>query len=239
MQAARTLHPSAEVDGAVERLTMLLGHRVGDKFRPEKLAAIRKEGEDRYLKKIPPGYKDSKKDSGEFDKFGDLIIWKEIIDKAKLEKRPVIFISDDAKEDWWWIHRGRKMGPRPELIEEFSSESQQNFHIYEFSQFLRFAAERFPEIKANVAQVEESLLADEQARRRQDNIATLEQETRLRSLEDERDQIVGALSGTPGRAMAIPFDPLKLRTRLDEINQEIRAFSESTENEATMDDGNI
>ncbi|WP_204277464.1 PIN-like domain-containing protein, partial [Escherichia coli] len=69
------------------------------------LAVLKKEGEDRYAKKIPPGYKDAKKDAGEFDKYGDLIIWKDMIGKAKADKRPILFISDDAKEDWWWIHK--------------------------------------------------------------------------------------------------------------------------------------
>jgi hypothetical protein len=236
MQTARGDHPSTEIERMVERLTKLLDHRVGDKWPSDKLVALKKEGEDRYAKKVPPGYKDSKKDAGEFDKFGDLIIWKEMIAKAKADKRPVIFISDDAKEDWWWIHRGRKMGPRPELIEEFRTESAQDFHIYEFSQFLRFSAEHFPEIKANVAQVEESLFADEQARRRQDDAAAAtERTTKLRTLEDERDQIVSVLSGTPGGAANVPGDRTALRARLDEINKEIRLIAD--ERSLTLDDG--
>jgi hypothetical protein len=146
-----------------------------------------------------------------------------MIAKAKADKRPVIFISDDAKEDWWWIHRGRKMGPRPELIEEFQSEAGQGFHIYEFSQFLRFAAERFPEIKANVEKVEESLLADEEARRRQvDAAAASNLDAKLRDLEDERDQLIAALSGTPGGAPNLGGDRATLRSRLEELNREIR-----------------
>ena len=226
MAAARDTHPSAEIDGVLEQLTALLAHRIGDKWPSEKLAALKKEGEDRYSKKIPPGYKDQKKDAGEYDKFGDLIIWKDMIAKAKADKRPMIFISDDAKEDWWWIHRGRKMGPRPELIEEFRAEAGEDFHIYEFSQFLRFAAERFLDIKPNVAKVEESLLADEEARRRQDDAAAaLERDATLRALEDERDQIVGALAGTPGGIAVVPGDRTVMRARLEELNRQIRSMS--------------
>lgn len=207
METARRAHPSAEIDSVLEKLTNLFEHRTGDKWPVEKLVALKKEGEDRYARKIPPGYKDQKKDAGEYDKFGDLLIWKDMIAKAKLEKRPVVFISDDVKEDWWWIHRGRKLGPRPELIEEFRREAGQDFHIYEFSQFLRFAAERHPGIKPNVAKVEESLLADEEARRRQDDAAAaLERDATLRALEDDRDQILSALSGTPGGIAAISGD---------------------------------
>lgn len=226
MEAARAVHPSSEIDEAVVRLTKILGDRIGDKWKPEQFVALKKEGEDRYSKKIPPGYKDNKKDGGEFDKFGDLIIWKDIMSKAKAENRPIIFISDDVKEDWWWIHRGRKIGPRPELVEEFHTASGQDFHIYEFSQFLRFAAERFPEMKPNVERVEESLLADEEARKRQNDAAKARQvEETLRALEDERDQIVAVLSGTPGAPSHSLSDRASLRERLDELNREIAAIS--------------
>ncbi|MDQ1815486.1 PIN-like domain-containing protein [Massilia sp. CCM 9210] len=238
METARLAHPSSEIDSVIERLTNLFERRVGDKWSSDKLAALRKEGEDRYAKKIPPGYKDSKKDAGEFDKFGDLIIWKEMMMKAKTDKRSVIFISDDAKEDWWWIHRGRKMGPRPELIEEFHAEAQQAFHMYEFSQFLRFAAKRFPEINANVERVEKSLLADEQARRYQNNTtAAIERNAQLRALEDERDHIVNILSGAPGSATNISVDRSTLRVRLDELNKEIRSIGDIAGRDVGAGDG--
>lgn len=227
MSASQALHPTEEIAGAVARLTELLDGRIGDKWKPEQLAALKKEGEDRYAKKIPPGYKDIKKDAGEFDKYGDLIIWKDLIAKAKADQRPVIFITDDAKEDWWWIHKGRKLGPRPELIEEFEAGSDQDFHIYEFGQFLRFAAERFPEIKAGVDQVEKSLQDDERARRKLSEAAeATETQARVRELEDERDRIVALLSGAPGASMsAATADRATLRARLSELNLELKVLS--------------
>ncbi|WP_158815346.1 PIN-like domain-containing protein [Methylocapsa sp. S129] len=228
MIAAQAAHPVEEIAAAVARLTQLLDGRIGDKWKPEQLAAVKKEGEDRYSKKVPPGYKDAKKDGGEIDKFGDLIIWKDMIAKAKSDKRPIIFISDDAKEDWWWIHKGRKLGPRPELIEEFRAGSDQDFHIYEFGQFLRFAAERFPEIQAGVDQVEKSLQDDERARRRQSEVAeAIETRAKVRELEDERDQIVAVLSGAPGASMPVaPVDRVALRTRLGELTAELEAHQQ-------------
>jgi hypothetical protein len=225
MVAARATHPVQEIADAVARLTQLLDGRIGDKWKPEQFAALKKEGDDRYSKKIPPGYKDSKKDVGEFDKYGDLIIWKDMIARAKTEKRPVIFISDDAKEDWWWIHKGRKLGPRPELVEEFQANSDQNFHIYEFSQFLRFAAERFPEIQAGVDQVERSLQDDERARRKQSEVAeATETREKVRELEDERDQIIAVLSGAPGASLPIaPIDRAALRARLGVLSAELES----------------
>ncbi|MBZ9726360.1 hypothetical protein LB554_20670 [Mesorhizobium sp. CO1-1-11] len=227
MAASQAAHPTEDIAASVTRLTQLLDGRIGDKWKVEQLAALKKEGDDRYAKKVPPGYKDAKKDAGEFDKYGDLIIWKDMIGKAKAEKRPIIFISDDAKEDWWWIHKGRKLGPRPELIEEFQAGSDQDFHIYEFGQFLRFAAERFPEIKAGVDQVEKSLQDDVRARRKQSEAAEASvTRARARELEDERDHIVGLLSGAPGATMpAATADRSVLRARLSELNGELQSLS--------------
>ncbi|WP_454824480.1 PIN-like domain-containing protein [Paraburkholderia xenovorans] len=235
MIAAQAAHPVQQIADAVSRLTQLLNGRIGDKWKPEQLAAVKKEGDDRYSKKIPPGYKDAKKDGGELDKFGDLIIWKDMMAKAKSDKRPIIFISDDAKEDWWWIHKGRKLGPRPELIEEFRAGSDQDFHIYEFSQFLRFAAARFPEIQAGVDQVEKSLEDDERARKRQSEAAeATETQARVREVEDERDQIIALLSGAPGPSVAATtVDRAALRARLSELNLELKVLSPPSDTPAS------
>jgi len=239
MATSRAAHPTGDIAAAVTRLTQLLDGRIGEKWRPEQLAALKKEGDDRYAKKIPPGYKDAKKDVGEFDKYGDLIIWKDMIGKAKADKRPIIFISDDAKEDWWWIHKGRKLGPRPELIEEFQAGSDQDFHIYEFGQFLRFAAERFPEIKAGVDQVEKSLQDDVRARKKQNEAAeAIETRAKVRELEDERDQIVAALSGAPGAAMPVAtVDRTALRARLGELAAELESRQPRLETSSATLDG--
>ncbi|WP_205650005.1 PIN-like domain-containing protein [Agrobacterium sp. RS6] len=237
MAASQASHPTEDIAAAVTRLTQVLDGRIGEKWKPEQFAALKKEGEDRYAKKIPPGYKDSKKDSGEFDKYGDLIIWKDMIGKAKTDKRPVIFISDDAKEDWWWIHKGRKLGPRPELIEEFQAGSDQEFHIYEFGQFLRFAGARFPEIKAGVDQVEKSLQDDVRARKKQNEAAeAIETRAKVRELEDERDQIVAALSGASG-PVALP-DRAALRARLVELTAELESYHPRLETNSATFDGN-
>lgn len=241
MATLRAAHPTEDIAAAVTRLTQLLDGRIGEKWRSEQLAALKKEGDDRYAKKIPPGYKDVKKDVGEFDKYGDLIIWKDMIGKAKAEKRPIIFISDDAKEDWWWIHRGRKLGPRPELIEEFQAGSDQDFHIYEFGQFLRFAAERFPEIKAGVDQVEKSLQDDVRARRKQNEaVEAIETQVKVRELEDERDQIVAALSGAPGTAVPVAtVDRTALRARLGELALELEAHKSTLDTGSSTLDGSL
>ncbi|SFL48548.1 hypothetical protein SAMN05216390_1344 [Lachnospiraceae bacterium KH1T2] len=58
------------------------------------------EGEHRYKKNIPPGYMDAKNKKG-VRQYSDFFIWKEVLRYADANKKDVIFVTDDTKEDWW------------------------------------------------------------------------------------------------------------------------------------------
>ena len=228
LRADKENHPTQAIAEALELLTDLFEGRVGEKWQPDQLKVLKREGEERYANKIPPGYRDSGKDAGQYGKFGDLIIWKDMIGKAKKEQCPVIFISDDAKDDWWWIHQGEKLGPRPELIQEFKACSGQSFHIYQLTQFLRIAADRHPEIEVGVTEIEKSLRDDEQAKRRLDGAAkasALRQQ--ITELEDERDLIISTLSGVPthGEQPQKTADRPALRARLEALRTELEEMN--------------
>ncbi|WP_126147441.1 PIN-like domain-containing protein [Synechococcus elongatus] len=139
-----------------EELDQLLQGKVGDPFSQEEIDKIYKEGEARFKNKIPPGYKDSSKETENRSdifsyggityhrKYGDLVIWKQIIKKAQKDSiKSVIFLTDDQKEDWWWInssHGTQRIGPRPELIGEIHAEAETKFfYIYSTEQFLKFS----------------------------------------------------------------------------------------------------
>lgn len=50
-------------DDILDKLLLLFDGKVGEGFDKSKISEIEKEGADRYKKKIPPGYKDNKKDA--------------------------------------------------------------------------------------------------------------------------------------------------------------------------------
>ncbi|MET3139908.1 hypothetical protein AAKU61_004291 [Undibacterium sp. GrIS 1.2] len=71
-----------------------------------------KEGDTRIEHRLPPGFKDGKKDE---NRFGDLIIWFEILEYAKLNAidfPSVVFISNDEKSDWVYAPQFRDENTR-------------------------------------------------------------------------------------------------------------------------------
>lgn len=119
-----------------DKISDSLGDMVLDSFTEEEIKTIETEGEKRYEHKIPPGYKDINKDS---NKYGDLIIWKEILRFAKSKNCSIIFISRDLKEDWILRCNGMDCGPKQELIEEFRKESKGSFITCTLDKFLEYA----------------------------------------------------------------------------------------------------
>ncbi len=106
------------------------------------------EGRARYKSQIPPGYSDDK-EKPEPAKFGDLVIWLETIEYAKNQKKPIVFVTDDNKVDWWRFSsngKGRLLGPRPELISEFLERTEQRCWIYNSESFLRYASPKFKKV---------------------------------------------------------------------------------------------
>jgi len=124
-------------------ITELFDGKVGKPYSHEEYKAIYKKGKERYENKIPPGYKDKSNNPNDTDQYGDLILWLQIIDYAKTEDRPIILVTDDAKEDWWREVKGEKLGPKPDLMAEFMSETGGNkwFYMYSTEQFLKYSKE--------------------------------------------------------------------------------------------------
>ena len=124
-------------------------NKIGNPFSESEIAKIIKEGNERYSDKVPPGYMDFKKEGNHIvkdlklpKKFGDIFLWKEIIKYINENKlQQVVLVTGDVKEDWWEEKRGRKIGPRRELLNEIytNCEDLDIFHMYNTSTFLKYA----------------------------------------------------------------------------------------------------
>lgn len=125
-------------DPIYEKLSNLFKDKITSPFDEKMLSDIYKEGEKRYEMKTPPGFEDEKTKDGT-RKYGDLIVWKQVIQVAIEKKKDIILVTDERKIDWWWIIKdGRNMGPRQELVEEIKKEANVEFYMYSSERFLSY-----------------------------------------------------------------------------------------------------
>jgi chromosome segregation ATPase len=150
LNASKTIHTKRYIDDDIkDSLGLLFEGRTGNPYDEAQLEEIITQGELRYEQKLPPGYMDAKTKSVNKDctvlkercrPYGDLIVWLQLLEKAKEKDTSVIFVTDDSKEDWWEITKNKiTIGPRPELTEEFVGAVKKDFHMYTSEQFLELA----------------------------------------------------------------------------------------------------
>ncbi|MFB5152258.1 PIN domain-containing protein [Burkholderia orbicola] len=130
-------HPDllAEDDFVLDELASLIEGHILPPRSAEDQVKDRKWAQARIDDGIPPGFRDKTKSDGGV---GDALIWREIIELAKAEKLPVIFVSDDQKPDWVLEVEGRKLGALPALRQELFTESGQDFQHYNVQRFLSY-----------------------------------------------------------------------------------------------------
>lgn len=132
-------------DKVLSNIEKLIGDKVGKPYSADRMKQVLAEGSERYEKDIPPGYKDADKDKSDKSKtrkYGDLIIWYQIIDKAKEEKKPIILVTEERKDDWWWKEDGgRNIGVRFELKKEILDKAGVTLHMYQSDQFIEHSQE--------------------------------------------------------------------------------------------------
>ncbi|MGE7672960.1 PIN-like domain-containing protein [Lysinibacillus sp. NPDC094403] len=125
-------------------IAIIFEGRIGECYTQEQLNKKLKDAAIRYERKIPPGYEDSEKtevtyyNDIEFEqKYGDLIVWNQILDKASVENiNKVVFITDDNKEDWWYSCERKTIGPRAELKNEMHRVANADFYMLNANSFL-------------------------------------------------------------------------------------------------------
>ncbi len=147
----------SQADPIREEIDRIVGSDVGPPpADQDQLDLMLEDAEERYDLQIPPGYLDSGKSDGPnggrftFDgltyqsQYGDLVIWKQILERAQQEPKPagILLVTAEKKKDWWWTNNGGdRLGPRPELRHEMSRRGGMDlFWMYSTDQFAKHAA---------------------------------------------------------------------------------------------------
>ena len=116
-----------------EKLVELFENKIGTNYTQDELKDLYKIAQERFDNKVPPGYKDAKKEGN--DKYSDYIIWRQILDYAKTQNKCIIFVTADVKEDWWDECNGEKRCSH-KLKKEFYENASTEFHMYTTEKFI-------------------------------------------------------------------------------------------------------
>ncbi|MCT7316729.1 PIN domain-containing protein [Ralstonia sp. CHL-2022] len=126
-------------DPILHRLAHLLANCILPEPSQEDIEKRKKLAAERIKKNVPPGFADKNKPGDR--SHGDVLIWLEIIALSQEKKLPIVFVTDDVKDDWWLRLDGQIIGPLPALRQEFHKCTQQSFHMYQAENFIKHAAE--------------------------------------------------------------------------------------------------
>src|SRR6266851_3425111 len=125
-------------DPILARVLALFDGRVGAAPTKEQLEALYAAAATRYKYRIAPGFADDSKPDER--KYGDFVLWQQMIQQARVRKMPILFVTDDTKDDWWWEAPDRRA--LPALRVEMQRESGQSLQMYETLVFTREAKTR-------------------------------------------------------------------------------------------------
>lgn len=127
----------ATADPILESLAGLLDQKTGVEFGAEDTKALLEEYARRVSAAIPPGYKDANKAE---NPHGDYFLWEQVLREAAVRKKPVLLVTNDAKEDWVQVEAGITIGPRSELMKEFKERCEGlDFLLADLGTFLKVA----------------------------------------------------------------------------------------------------
>ncbi|MBG6100741.1 chaperonin cofactor prefoldin [Micromonospora vinacea] len=114
LRAAHSSPGGFAKDPILQRLQSLFEGRVGEPLDEGELSVAREEALRRVEAQEPPGYKDG----GKEDPTGDYLVWYQTLKEAAMRNQPLLFVTRDAKEDWFLRLKGQTICGHPDLIAE-------------------------------------------------------------------------------------------------------------------------
>lgn len=139
-------------------LLKVIRYRIGNKHPQEWIDSVEEEGIKRFEEKIPPGFNDEDKDQSNEDnenirkygdltyqrKYGDLILWKDLIkhlQENKIKNKKIILVTNDGtsskKNDIMYRVNGMTVGPNISLLNEMLVETDNKLKILNNTYFVK------------------------------------------------------------------------------------------------------
>lgn len=142
IEAIRDWHKNYKDDKVMQFMMSLPVSAFGRLYKDDELQGIIIKGLVRFMKYMPPGFKDNGENK-EVKKCGDLIIWHQILEYAEKNKKDIILVTNDVKDDRWCrvnvpinehthLHHARH-----ELMADFLSLTKRKFNTMTLANFLK------------------------------------------------------------------------------------------------------
>jgi hypothetical protein len=148
-------------DTILRELLSVIGEDVGE---PCSETEVEKEYKRRKEDEIPPFCKMDDDKDGE-RRTGDVAIWLELLKHYEGKQKPLIFVTDDMKKNWWQDSGSGRHDPQPALVQEAYKKTGADVLFYTAERFSETAPERLGvEISKGLA--EETKQIREQERQR-------------------------------------------------------------------------
>jgi hypothetical protein len=145
-EAAVTLPDTpTQQDRVLGKLERILDGKVGPAPDATLQSSLRAEGLSRVASRTPPGYMDGEKNPERA--IGDFLVWRQTMDAAKARALPVLFVTQDQKEDWWADRGSPAMRARPELVSELLDLSGQRLLMIRSHDLVRLGSHLGVEVR--------------------------------------------------------------------------------------------
>lgn len=200
-------------DRVLRQVAELYGDQIGEPPSNSDLQhRVESAAEFRYPNQIPPGFADHGKGT-DLAAAGDFLLWEEVVQQATELPPPrrVLFVSGDAKEDWYEPSApGRRKQPWPHLFEEMRRRSQAELLVVRPQDFFKDVREY---LNAAIAQ------------------STVEEIEKAADSRDSRERGATVITEGQARALAPPEELLLEACRAAELPASVlRYVLSDTEN---------
>lgn len=206
-------------DSILQELLSIIGVDVGDPYPQDE---VNREYKRRKEGSIPPF---CKVDDGknEVRRVGDVAIWLEMLKKYEGTGKPLLFVTDDMKENWWQDVGGGRSDAQPLLVQEMYGRSNAQILFYSSERFSERAPDHFGiEVPKGLAEETKEIRLREQRRRSRRH--SLEELRRIRTSIRMRAKTQQSAPGLIGQFEMSPEERLEqLRKRSISLEREINS----------------
>lgn len=117
------------------RINSLFRNRIGSSYDTAQLEELFRQGEERYAKRVPPGYTSDPYQDKRL-RYHSFIVWEQMKKHANETRKNIILCAGRITEDWFYLVDGDPVISNCQLVNEFKEVTNMKFRCYSLKLFL-------------------------------------------------------------------------------------------------------